>query len=317
MKINEAVEQVTRGFDTGRLAQGYVIAEQSPGASAQLVDDLLQLFFCTAEEKPCCTCRGCLQALDHSHVDLFWVSPQKKSRIIPVDTIRQIEGKIYMTSYTGGWKVCVIESADRMKEQAANAFLKTLEEPPAKTIFFLLTDSPQFLLPTIVSRCQRINVSGASDTVVEEWHEPVLEILSDVGRNKPIGDFALTDRMLRVLNELKAEAEKEENERWKNEAVEEDDTVLDARISARYRGKRTKVVRFMMTWFRDLFLLVNGADDSSVIQNKQIDVISEMAKKLDYRSAMNNLSVVEDLNRQLEGNITEKSVFNLAFSRLR
>lgn len=317
MKLQTAFDQVKNGFDSGRLAHAYVISGPDQETGLQLVDELLQLFLCTSDDKPCCTCRGCLRALDHSHVDLFWAAPEKKSRIIPVVAIRTIESKIYMSSYTGGWKVCVIECADRMKDEAANAFLKTLEEPPPKTIFFLLTDSPQFLLPTIVSRCQRINISEGVKSIAEVWQEPVLDILAEVGKNKPVGDFVLTDRMLVVLKTLKAKAETEEKERSKSETIEEDDAVMEARISARYRGMRTKVIRFMMSWFRDVLLLISGADDEDIVRQERIDVIRDKVKNMDYRSAINNLTVIEEMNQQLEGNITEKAVFTLAFSRLR
>jgi DNA polymerase-3 subunit delta' len=316
MKRQEAFEQIKRGFEAGRLAQGYVIAGADLGVCIRLADDLLQLFLCKSMDKPCCTCRACRQALDRTHTDLLWIAPQKKSRIIPVKTIREMEGRIYMTSYEGGWKVCVIECADRMKEQAANAFLKTLEEPPSRTIFFLLTDSPQFLLPTVVSRCQRINIASEADEVVAEWQEPVLEILADVGKHKPIGDFALTDRLMAVLKILKDGAEVEERERCKRDSVEEDDEVLEARVSARYRGLRTKVIRFMMTWFRDLFVLAGGAGEDSVIQTEMLDVLLLKAKKLDYCAAKNNLAVVEEMNRQLEGNVTERGVLTLGFGKL-
>lgn len=62
------------------------------------------------------------------------------------------------TAFAGGWKVVVLAGADRLTNEAANAFLKMLEEPPPKTLILLLTDAPQALLPTIRSRCQRIDL---------------------------------------------------------------------------------------------------------------------------------------------------------------
>ena len=81
------------------------------------------------------------------------IEPEKKSRVIAVDAVRALNHRIQTSSFAGGWKVAVIKYADRLNDQAANAFLKTLEEPPARTLLLLLTDAPQSLLPTVVSRC--------------------------------------------------------------------------------------------------------------------------------------------------------------------
>ncbi|OVE75407.1 hypothetical protein BVX97_04890 [bacterium E08(2017)] len=316
MNPGEAFDMIKKGYEADRLAHAYVISAPDRNSCVLMADDLLQLFFCEGDAQPCLQCSGCKKAADHLHADLEWVAPEMKSRVIAIDRIRAAESRLYMTSYVGGWKICVIESADRMKEQAANALLKTLEEPPAKTVFFLLTDNPQSLLPTIISRCQRISISGLETEGADDWSDEIYEILEQVGTCKPISDFALADRMMVILKELKAAVEKEEKERWKDDA-EENSKVLDARIGARYRGERTRVIGVLMTWFRDLYLLASGAGEDVVCNLDRIDILKGQLKSLDYSAAKNNLTVIEDVNRQLESNVTERAVINLCFGKLR
>jgi DNA polymerase-3 subunit delta' len=105
------------------------------------------------------------------------------------------------TSFSGGWKVAVIYGADRMREEAANAFLKTLEEPPAKTMFLLLTDAPEGILPTIASRSQRIDLPAGDGS------------LDDAQAREDIADaFARRDvkALAEKLKELKDEAADED-----------------------------------------------------------------------------------------------------------
>ena len=156
MTPDSAFALLRNSFEGGRLAQAYVVAAPPRGSGSELALRLLQLIYCESADRPCGECRQCVEVAGYSHPDVLWVEPQKKSRVIAVDQIRAVEQRIYHTSFLGGWKACVLLGADRLSPGAANAFLKTLEEPPGRSIFLLLTDGPQFLLPTILSRCQRI-----------------------------------------------------------------------------------------------------------------------------------------------------------------
>ena len=87
------------------------------------------------------------------HPDLFHLRPAGKMRIISVEKTRELISDLSRTSNQGGGKVALIHEADRMRKESANAFLKTLEEPPPDTYLLLLTTRPNSMLPTIRSRC--------------------------------------------------------------------------------------------------------------------------------------------------------------------
>jgi len=106
----------------------------------------------------CCdACPNC-RKIDHdTHADIHWARPESKSRIITVEQMRELMREIQLKPTEAGYKIAVIAAADRLNVQAANAFLKTLEEPPAKSVLILLTIEPQRILETILSRCLRLN----------------------------------------------------------------------------------------------------------------------------------------------------------------
>ena len=87
----------------------------------------------------------------------------KPMTVLGVDEIRKVAGFFGMTSGAGGWRVAIVDTADDMNPQAANALLKALEEPPARAMLILLSDAPGQLLPTIRSRCQRLDLRPLSD----------------------------------------------------------------------------------------------------------------------------------------------------------
>lgn len=104
-----------------------------------------------------------------SHPDYHLVRPEKEGRTISVDQIRQCNRLAQESSQLSGYRLIVIEPAEAMNESAANALLKTLEEPAEKCVFVLLTSRINHLLPTIVSRCQQITVAEPSASLVAEW----------------------------------------------------------------------------------------------------------------------------------------------------
>src|SRR6185436_1663393 len=99
----------------------------------------------------------CRKIEGETHSDMHWVRPESKSRIVSVDQMRELMREIQLKPSEAEVKVAVIVAADRLNTQAANAFLKTLEEPPAKSVLILLSTEPQRLLETILSRCLRLN----------------------------------------------------------------------------------------------------------------------------------------------------------------
>ena len=156
-EVEQALASLRQSLASGRLAHAYLIVGAPRGAAGVLAERVVAMLYCTAPgERPCGQCAKCRQIAAHAHPDVLWVEPQKKSRGILKEQIEAVQEHINLTSFEGGWKAVVFLNADRINPQAANRLLKTLEEPPDKCLFLLVTDQPAALLPTVVSRCQRV-----------------------------------------------------------------------------------------------------------------------------------------------------------------
>lgn len=331
MTADKAFEFVKSGFASGRMAHAYLVVGLPQGDGGRLTEMMLKLVFCSAEHAPCNTCSSCKHVATRAHPDILWVEPVKKSRKISIDQVRELQHRMFQTPFAGEWKACVILDADRLGAEAANAFLKILEEPPGRSLFLLLTGSPQFLLPTISSRCQRILLSGESAATDEAWNESLMTLLSGAERRKteergtgplvgkgasgPISGFARCDALVRLLKEIKKTVEMEEKEAAAGNNEEKDDEIMDARINARYRETRTTLLRTMLLWYRDIFLLVCGGDEDHLHHRRYIDVIKKTAGSLTYREALCNVKVVETMARQMEKNMPEAQVLNFALNK--
>jgi DNA polymerase-3 subunit delta' len=176
-------------FSRGRLPHALLIHE-APGAGGEwLAGWAAQLVLCRNPARaPCGACPGCARVLARQHPDLQWLRPEEDSRQIRIEQVRELASELALTSHGGGYKVGVIVPADALNRFAANALLKTLEEPPARTLLVLVATAPSRLPPTILSRCQRLTIRAPGRAQSRAWLEaargagewdPALDVLGE------------------------------------------------------------------------------------------------------------------------------------------
>lgn len=201
---SRALRVLQRAFDQGRLAHALLLQ----GARLETLDEACQAI------------AGRLLASNDpaKHPDFFALRPANKMRRIGVDATRGLIKSVQQTANQGGRKVAVVYEADRFMPQAANAFLKTLEEPPADTTLFLLTTRPHDLLPTIRSRCLLLNFPAERDPVDapawQAWREDYGRLLAlaaqgpsrETAAELILGSYGLINRFLGIREALADEA---------------------------------------------------------------------------------------------------------------
>ena len=169
MDVDEAFSLISRAIDTGHAAHGYLIVGDLKGGCDVLTGHILRKLFPGERE----------QIDARSHPDVAWLEPEGAKRIITVKAMRErIVEPMALAAFSGGWKVGVVAGADRMEPPSANAFLKSLEEPTPKTLYLLLTDQPDAILPTIVSRAQRIDLPLSENLLDDADREEVSELFA-------------------------------------------------------------------------------------------------------------------------------------------
>ena len=117
----------------------------------------------------CGQCKHCQLLSANTFPDYVHVATDEENKAITVDDIRELIAKLYLTRHFDSYKVALIENADLMNANAANALLKTLEEPPEKTLIILVTSQPLSLPATVRSRCQTVNFYPPSDAEALNW----------------------------------------------------------------------------------------------------------------------------------------------------
>ncbi len=319
MKSDQAFTYLAQAHDAGRLAHAYIVVGDPKTVGAALAVRILQKIFCKQRGAPCGGCTVCRHVAQRTHEDALWVEPQMKSRQIGVEAVREtIQQRMQQTAYAGQWKACVIVGSDRLGREAANAFLKTLEEPTGSSLFLLLTDTPQLLLATIVSRCQMLvlhdDAPGQS-----AWDRRLIAILTEGGAQAPsalLAAMAQSERIVALLKEMKAAATEEIEAAADAAAVEAEDETLDARASSLFREQRTALMRTLLLWYRDRLILACGGDEARVALGEHLAVLKAQVRGVSRATALRHVRVVEELHDQLERNMPEPLVFGCGLPRL-
>ena len=180
-------------FDSGRLPHACLISAASREDALREAKTLAAAAVCSGTgKKPCGLCRDCRKALSGVHPDIITVArladeKGKLRQFITVDQIRALSADAIVLPNEAERKVYILDEAETMNPAAQNAALKLLEEPPAGAVFLLCTTNPLLLLPTVRSRCARINAGGET---ADQADEAVKELAAGYLKAVGAGDAA-------------------------------------------------------------------------------------------------------------------------------
>ena len=334
----DAVQLLQRSLARQRLGHAYLFSGDDLDHLERVARTLAKTLNCErrlgglftdATEAPdCCdVCLACRKIDGSNHPDVQWIRPESKSRIITVDQMRDSMQTVFLKATEAEYKVVVVVAADRMNDKAANAFLKTLEEPPPRTVLILLTTEPGRMLETILSRCLRLSFASENkrfqdasfvawlqqfgDTAVAERGSllsryRLLSVL--LGRLTELKETIITDLTARSPLEKYDDLDPKLRDKWEDE--------LTAAIEAEYRRQRAEVLMGLQFWLRDVWLESLGDGRSATFPALQA-ASATLAARLNAPSAAANLQVLERLQRQLNSNVQEALALEVGLLQLK
>ena len=343
-KQEQGVGLLQRSLERNRLGHCYLFTGQQLDELEVLARTLAKTLNCRnpiraggAPIDSCDNCPSCANIDQATHPDVHWVRPESKTRIIMIEQVREVMREIQLKPAEAAYKVAVVVAADRLRAEAANAFLKTLEEPPANSLLILLTTDPQRLIETILSRCLRLNFGGGHlpslGSPALNWLTQFIELAASEQKSL-LGRYRLMDVLLQQLSKLKDnleaalrarsplerydDVEKELRDRWEDE--------LSAAIEAEYRRQRSDLLAVLHWWLRDVWLLAMrreapGPNHESApvvpLSFPQFAGTQRVAARVSSQAAVQNLAVMETLQRRLNTNVQEALALEVGLLKLR
>jgi len=322
-----------RSIENKRLAHAYIFAGDALEDMELAARELAKAVNCESPTKQggCDDCEACRKidaTTPHGgqHPDVQWVFAESKSRRIRIEQMRELERLLHQKPGMGRMKVGVVFEADRLVAQAGSAFLKTLEEPPDRSLILLLTVAPEQLLETVLSRCQRIQF-GTGAAKSNPAHALVLDsLMTLLGETGSVLAayrlFGVTRGFLdaekkRIEPEVEARMQLDryrevEDEDW-HEKMEKE---MEAQVEADYRRARGGLMVSMEWLLRDVLICAQEADEKLLFHRDRREALAAMGRKVGLEHAIQNVAVIEELQEQLERNVNESLALEVGLLRM-
>ena len=296
----------------GSPGQSYIISADSVEELKVFVHEWVKVFVCTqrTDNGACNQCRYCHLIDSGNYSERYILEPASKSRSILTDALKIFQNHFFLKSQDHMKKIGIIFEADRLQVQAQNAFLKTLEEPPADTLFILLTVRPDMLLNTIKSRCRLISLARNKvnyDQDLKETFQPLLASLR--GADGAAKALEVLEKFKSAFSTLRKKAEDEIHEGYPLSEFEENDPSLRKKhkerlivlAEGRYRMYREQIISMLELWSSQLYMLKQGVPINDLPEPDWSS--SEVVNSI--MSSEQCLVLVDSLKRDLQGNVNE------------
>jgi DNA polymerase-3 subunit delta' len=288
-------------LETNAIAHAYLVAGPRHVGKGTLAFNLAQALNCDSPEPPCGQCRSCQRILEGKHADVIPLGLDSKTEI-GIDDIRGLQRLANLPPYEGKYKVFIIDDAEYLSTEAANSLLKILEEPPQRVVWLLLAAEEEHLLPTIISRCQRLELKPVPSEQVQETLVNSYNI--EANRAKLLAQLC-HGRFGWALSALANDDIFEQRSQRIDRLVSLLTTSLGQRFAyaqelasqfGQNRRAGAEIIETWFDWWRDLMLIKGGCQEA-IINVDYEKALEEQARGLslsDINGFLSNLCLLQE-----------------------
>ena len=309
-----ALEYLRRAHEQNRLAHAYLISGPPGSGKQQLAADLASLVNGTPVG----------DVFSAKAREIFVARPESKSRRIVIEQIRDLEHALQMRASSSRRKVAIISDADRLQPQAANAFLKTLEEPPKDSLLLLLSALPEALPETILSRCIALPLASDGQRETSDEEKKLVKLLQVSHEQSWTIQFAyrLAQEFQRLLRSVREEVKRETDEALRQEQIryrdatdgawlEEREQYYKARAESLYLQRRAELIEALFAWWSDVLRSSNGVAQRNLPGAGEETAV--LASRFSTAEILKRIRCLEELRNHLNRNIHEALAIEVAF----
>ena len=291
----------------GNLSHAYIINGEYGSGRQTIASALAKTIQCqskTDDTDACGVCTSCKQAESHNHPDIKYITHDKTS--ISVNDIReQLNNDISIKPYSSEYKIYIIPDANKMTEQAQNALLKTIEEPPVYAIIILLTENCDSLLPTIRSRCVTLTMNPIEKDKICTYLENKFQLepeQAQIAANYCQGNigkairFASSSDFIEMKNQVL--------KLLKNLDSMDIASIIDTiKEFSTHKNDINDYLDLMLLWYRDVLMFKVTKDANLLLYSDEYSAISEQATKRDYENIENIIAAIDKAKVRLKANV--------------
>lgn len=310
----DIINYIRNAVTENKVSHAYILNGERGSGKKMLANLFATTLLCEKQgPDPCNACHSCHQAESGSHPDIIRVTHEKPNTISVDDIRRQVNEDIQIKPYQGPYKIYIIAEADLMTVQAQNALLKTIEEPPAYAVIFLLTENAEALLPTITSRCVMLKLRNIKDTLIRKYLMETMHVpdyKADMCTAFAQGNMGRAIMLASSdhFNEIREEAV--QLLKYINE-MDISEVAKAIKKIGTYKLEINDYLDIIMIWYRDVLLYKATKDMDKVVFKDQISYIQERAKKSSYEGIELILESLEKAKTRLKANVNFDLVMEL------
>lgn len=310
----QIIEHLQNAIKMDKISHAYILNGPDKSGKKMLAEAFAQTLQCEQHGiEPCMECHSCKQAVNHNQPDIIYVTHEKPNTLSVADIRSQLVNDVDVKPYSSRYKIYIVDEAEKMNQQAQNALLKTIEEPPAYAVIILLTTNADAFLLTILSRCVVLNLKVVSDDKIKKYlmeHCKVPDYQADVCVAFAQGNVgkAMALASSDDFQELKAAAVQLLKRIHEIELYEFKEAIKQIN---EYKMEINDYLDIMMIWFRDILLYKATTDVNGLIFKDEVYDIKKQASKSSYSGIEAILEALEKAKVRLTANVNFDLVMEL------
>lgn len=292
-----------------RVAHAYLFSGPRGIGKTTTARAFAQAFLCEQGRESgdsCGECPSCRKFMRENHPDLKIIEPLGAS--LKIDQIRELVQKVYYKAYGGQGRVYILHDVDTMTTEAANSFLKILEEPPEGVLFLLISSQPYNLLTTIVSRCQVMQFFPLSNGDLEN----ILVERFSVTRERAVFVASMARGLVaKALEYVQSEDLDQQRQKLVDIAQRllKGEILLAFQIAEELEKKKDELVDMLdllAAWYRDLLVWKTTGESGLLINADMVEDVQEASQRLARGRLLNNLEAIERTKGYLHSNVNNR-----------
>ena len=302
----QIIEHLQNAISMGKVSHAYIINGPQLSGKMMIAEAFARALQCENKGTDGCgECKSCHQADDHNHPDIIYVSHEKPNNISVDDIRTQLNNDIVIKPYSSKYKIYIVDEAEKMNQQAQNALLKTIEEPPAYAVLMLLTTNADSFLQTILSRCVVLSLKAVWDTTIKQYlmsHYQIPDYQADICTAFAQGNVGKAIQLASSedFNELKKEV---------LQLLKRIDDIDISELSAAvkrisdYKLSINDYFDLMMVWYRDVLYNKATNDVNKLIFKDEVYEIKKQAAKHSYQGIEEIIKALDTAKVRLNANV--------------
>lgn len=308
------IEYFRNAISMDKVSHAYILNGPDKSGKMLLAEAFAAALQCEKQqEEPCMECRSCKQAVGRNHPDIIYVTHEKPNTLSVEDIRTQLNEDIVLKPYSSSYKIYIVDEAEKMNVQAQNALLKTIEEPPAYAVILLLTTNADGFLPTILSRCVRLDLKPVNDEKIRSF------LMKEKGVPDYQADICVAFAQGNVGKAILL-AGSENFSEMKKSAVQLMKRLRDIDLYelsqavkqiTEYKLEINDYFDLMMIWYRDVLLYKATADVNRLIFQDEVYSIKKEASHSSYEGIEQILESLNKAKARIRANVNFELVIEL------